>query len=65
MIECSDISYRYPGAETYVFQNLSLCIPEPGFNALFGPSGVSEKLPWHASLPAPSQPAPAKSHIMA
>ena len=42
MIECIDISYRYPGAETYVFQNLSLCIPEPGFNALFGPSGVGK-----------------------
>ncbi len=42
LLECSDITFRYPGADNYVFNNLSLKITDPGFNGLFGPSGVGK-----------------------
>lgn len=41
-IECLDILYQYPGAELPLFDNLNLTISEPGFHALFGPSGVGK-----------------------
>jgi len=40
--ECSHITYRYPGAAGPVFQDLSLTLAEPGFDALFGPSGIGK-----------------------
>ncbi len=42
LLECRNIGFKYPNAEQYVFQNLSYRITEPGFNALFGPSGVGK-----------------------
>ncbi len=39
---CENIVYRYPGASTEVFQGLSFRMAAPGFNALFGPSGVGK-----------------------
>ena len=42
MIECHDISFRYPGADTTLFQGLDLTIDQAGFHALFGPSGVGK-----------------------
>jgi ABC-type nitrate/sulfonate/bicarbonate transport system ATPase subunit len=41
-LEASHISYRYPGAEGEVFNDLDLRIECPGFHALFGPSGVGK-----------------------
>jgi ABC-type multidrug transport system ATPase subunit len=41
-IQCKDLTYRYPGADTEVFQNLNCRISGPGFHALFGPSGVGK-----------------------
>lgn len=41
-LELNDITYRYPAAEWDVFTHLSLTMAEPGFNALFGPSGVGK-----------------------
>jgi ABC-type nitrate/sulfonate/bicarbonate transport system ATPase subunit len=41
-LACDNIIYRYPGASTEVFSGLSFRIAEPGFNALFGPSGVGK-----------------------
>ena len=40
--QCNDITFKYQDAPNYVFQNLSFKIPEPGFNALFGPSGIGK-----------------------
>lgn len=40
--QCRNISYRYPGTDTRVFDNLSFSIDSPGFHALFGPSGVGK-----------------------
>jgi len=40
--ECSHITFRYPGSGDYVFKDLSLNVAEPGFHALFGPSGVGK-----------------------
>ena len=42
LIECKDISYKYPGSNIEVFKNMSYCICGPGFHALFGPSGVGK-----------------------
>lgn len=42
LLECRNIGFRYPNAEHPVFENLSYRITEPGFNALFGPSGVGK-----------------------
>lgn len=42
MIACHDITFRYPGAETPLFDSLDLTIDRPGFHALFGPSGVGK-----------------------
>jgi len=41
-IECHNLTFHYPGAETAVFENLSFRMEGPGFNALFGPSGVGK-----------------------
>lgn len=42
MIACHDITFRYAGAETPLFEGLNLTIGTPGFHALFGPSGVGK-----------------------
>jgi ABC-type multidrug transport system ATPase subunit len=42
MFECHDITFRYPGAETPLFDRLDAVIDTPGFHALFGPSGVGK-----------------------
>jgi ABC-type nitrate/sulfonate/bicarbonate transport system ATPase subunit len=42
MIACHDITFRYQGAESPLFEGLELTIGEPGFHALFGPSGVGK-----------------------
>ena len=42
MIDCHDITFRYPGAETPLFEGLTLNFEKPGFHALFGPSGVGK-----------------------
>lgn len=42
MITCHDISFRYPGAESPIFDALNLTIDKPGFHALFGPSGIGK-----------------------
>ena len=41
-LACSDIAYRYPGAEGDTFRRLSFTMDEPGLHALFGPSGVGK-----------------------
>ena len=40
--ECHDITFRYPGTQNFVFQNLSFRLNEPGFNSFFGPSGIGK-----------------------
>lgn len=42
LIECKDLTYRYPGSDTDVFKQLSCRITGPGFHALFGASGVGK-----------------------
>ncbi|MGD2269893.1 MAG: ATP-binding cassette domain-containing protein [Desulfobacterales bacterium] len=42
LFTCRDITFKYPGAINYVFKNLSFELVEPGFHALFGPSGVGK-----------------------
>jgi len=39
---CDKITFRYPASTSNVFQNLSFSVSKPGFNALFGPSGIGK-----------------------
>lgn len=42
LVECNDINLLYPDTKTCVFKDLTCTISGPGFNALFGPSGVGK-----------------------
>lgn len=42
MLNCNNLTYKYPNAEHPVFKGLSFKIDQPGFHALFGPSGVGK-----------------------
>ena len=42
LFKCRDITFKYPGSTNYVFKNLTFEMVEPGFHALFGPSGVGK-----------------------
>jgi ABC-type multidrug transport system ATPase subunit len=42
ILDCRNLTYRYPNAEHPVFKDLSFKIDQPGFHALFGPSGVGK-----------------------
>ena len=37
-----DISFTYPGTDKLILNNINFSFQEPGFNALFGPSGVGK-----------------------
>jgi ABC-type multidrug transport system ATPase subunit len=42
LLECRHIDFRYPGTQDLGFKDLSFRLSEPGFHALFGPSGVGK-----------------------
>jgi ABC-type multidrug transport system ATPase subunit len=42
LIECNNLTFKYPHADSYVFRDLVFQIPGPGFHGLFGPSGVGK-----------------------
>jgi ABC-type multidrug transport system ATPase subunit len=41
-LELKELKYRYPGSDGDVFRQLNCQVTEPGFHALFGPSGVGK-----------------------
>ena len=41
-LECNGLNFTYPGSTTAVINNLSFSMENPGFNAVFGPSGVGK-----------------------
>jgi ABC-type Mn2+/Zn2+ transport system ATPase subunit len=41
-LECNNLNFTYPGSEVAVINNLSFSMINPGFNAVFGPSGVGK-----------------------
>jgi ABC-type Mn2+/Zn2+ transport system ATPase subunit len=41
-LELTKLNYKYPGSVSDVFRKLSCQVTEPGFHALFGPSGVGK-----------------------
>ena len=41
-LECRQLNFTYPGSDTAVIENLSFSMDNPGFKALFGPSGVGK-----------------------
>ena len=41
-LECDGLKYTYPGSEAAVIDNLCFTMAAPGFNAVFGPSGVGK-----------------------
>jgi len=40
--ECRELTFTYPGADRPVLENLNFSMAVPGFNAVFGPSGVGK-----------------------
>ena len=42
LLDCKNISYKYPGSTTEIFKSMNYCISGPGYHALFGPSGVGK-----------------------
>ncbi|WP_457552930.1 ATP-binding cassette domain-containing protein [Desulfobacula sp.] len=40
--ECTNLNFTYPGSKIAVINNLSFSMKNPGFKALFGPSGVGK-----------------------
>jgi ABC-type multidrug transport system ATPase subunit len=41
-LSCHHINFFYPGTDKLIFKDLTFDITEPGFHALFGPSGVGK-----------------------
>lgn len=41
-LECHNLNFTYPGSKNAVINNLSFSMKNPGFNAVFGPSGVGK-----------------------
>jgi ABC-type Mn2+/Zn2+ transport system ATPase subunit len=41
-LELKELNYKYPGSVGDVFRQLNCQVTEPGFHALFGPSGVGK-----------------------
>lgn len=41
-LECNNLTCTYPGSRKPVFENLSFSMDKPGFNAVFGPSGMGK-----------------------
>ena len=41
-LQIQNLALKYPGSSNFVFQDLSFELNEPGFNSLFGPSGVGK-----------------------
>ncbi len=42
LLECKDISFKYPSSDIEVFKAMSYHISGAGFHAIFGPSGVGK-----------------------
>jgi ABC-type multidrug transport system ATPase subunit len=42
ILDCQNITFQYPGTETPVFKDLTCKVPDSGFHALFGSSGVGK-----------------------
>ncbi len=40
--KCRNLTFKYPKSESIVFNDISYTIENPGFHALFGPSGVGK-----------------------
>lgn len=41
-LDCQNLNFTYPGSKTVVIKDLSFSMKHPGFNAVFGPSGVGK-----------------------
>ncbi len=41
-LECHNLNFTYPDSDAPVIDNLSFSMENPGFNAVFGPSGVGK-----------------------
>jgi len=42
LLECNNLNFSYEGNETPVIEDLSFSMVEPGFKAVFGPSGAGK-----------------------
>jgi ABC-type nitrate/sulfonate/bicarbonate transport system ATPase subunit len=42
LLELKELNYKYPGSVSDLFRDLNCQVTQPGFHALFGPSGVGK-----------------------
>jgi ABC-type nitrate/sulfonate/bicarbonate transport system ATPase subunit len=42
IIQCNELSFKYPPSDSHVLNHVTLQIPGPGFHSLFGPSGAGK-----------------------
>ena len=42
LLELKELNYKYPGSASDLFRDLNCQVTQPGFHALFGPSGVGK-----------------------
>jgi ABC-type nitrate/sulfonate/bicarbonate transport system ATPase subunit len=42
LLQCLNITYRYPQGDALIFHDLNCGLADPGFHGLFGPSGVGK-----------------------
>lgn len=42
LLECCDLTFKYPGTDTCVLNKVDCVFSTPGFHAVFGPSGVGK-----------------------
>ncbi|MCI5147159.1 MAG: ATP-binding cassette domain-containing protein, partial [Candidatus Electrothrix sp. AR3] len=42
LLACRDLSFVYPNSQLKILDKISFSLRKPGFNAIFGPSGVGK-----------------------
>ena len=42
LLECKNLTYRYPGTTKTILNSISFTLDRPGLHAIFGPSGVGK-----------------------
>ncbi len=61
-LECRNLNFSYPGSDGNILENMSFLMESPGFNCIFGPSGVG-KTSFASLLARPGQEASSSIHL--
>ncbi len=61
-LECRNLNFSYPGSDQDILKNMSFIMESPGFNCIFGPSGVG-KTSFARLLVHPEQDSSSSIHL--